>query len=48
MTTDNMTSRLLWPIWYSPEFLHLKFSIYYDQILDNMANIFSISLITVH
>ena len=27
-----MTSRLLRPIWYGPEFLHLKFSVLYDQI----------------
>ena len=47
MTTDNMTSRLLWPIWYGAEFLHLKFSVYYHQISDNMTNIFSISLIRV-
>ena len=47
MTTNDMTSRLLWPIWYGPEFLHLKFSVSYDQISDNMTNIFSTSLITV-
>ena len=36
-----MTSRLLWLIWYGPEFLHLKFSVLYDQISDNVTNILS-------
>ena len=42
MTTDDMTSRLLRPIWCCPEFLRLKFSVLYDQILYNMTNIFEI------